>query len=251
MMTGPSVVVGAILFVMAATVTATAANPGLEDDPAECPRCVDLFSKLESGPDGRLSQMVEIQQRAAPKSGSTMMGNRANGVLRGTCDWLNSLYGSETCTIIPTTAELWQMLFDPSLSTPDSACSCDEIDTVSITLDLRMKHRLPIDESCPWWHIHGIPDSSDACRLDGEIRDYADLMSCVKKAGCDVTDTRLQFATLRDPRAMTVSAYFHLLRSKRDRDRVIAGRTIDEYFRDNLAATCQWIALRLDDGGYR
>ena len=55
------------------------------------------------------------------------------------------------------------------------------------------------------------------------------------------SDTRLQFATLRDPRPMTVSAYFHRVN---DKSRSVEGVTVDEYVRGYLAAACQWVALR-------
>lgn len=55
------------------------------------------------------------------------------------------------------------------------------------------------------------------------------------------SDTRLQFAQLRDPRAITVSAYFTLAKYS---PRALKGMTVDEYFIANLPLTCQWIALR-------
>lgn len=70
MMTSPSVVVGMILWVLAATATAT---PDFTDRVEGCLPCEGLFSKLEAGPNGRLSQVVEIQQRGEPKSGTTLM----------------------------------------------------------------------------------------------------------------------------------------------------------------------------------
>ena len=46
---------------------------------------------------------------------------------------------------------------------------------------------------------------------------------------------------MRDPRPVTVSAYFHKQRYYPD---TVRGTTIDEYLLENLASTCQWIALR-------
>ena len=116
------------LFVAAATAMVAMASPVVELDPVEeCLPCVDLFSKLEAGPDGRLSQVIEMQQRGEPKSGTTMMGNRAGFILRGACQLLGAMYGDETCTVSETTKQ-YELLFDPQLSPAGGACSCDEID---------------------------------------------------------------------------------------------------------------------------
>lgn len=83
-----------IIFAVVATGIAATAY-AVED----CRSCLDLFSKLERGPDGRLSQAVEIQQRGEPKSGTSIMGSWAESALRGTCVFLGATYGSETCKI--------------------------------------------------------------------------------------------------------------------------------------------------------
>ena len=128
MMARPSVVLDAGLFVAAATAMVAMASPVMEFDLVEeCLPCVDLFSKLEAGPDGRLSQVIEIQQRGEPKSGTTMMGFRASSILRGTCKLLGAMYGHGTCTILETNKQ-HGLLFDPQLSPAGGACSCDEID---------------------------------------------------------------------------------------------------------------------------
>lgn len=132
MVTRLSAVVHALLFVLAAIATEATAGPELEFGPAEeCPPCVDLFARLEAGSDGRLSQVVEMQQRGEPKSGTSMMGHWADAALDETCAFLSSMYGNETCTVTRTTeaaGELTQLLFNPQLSPADSACSCDVID---------------------------------------------------------------------------------------------------------------------------
>ena len=64
---------------------------------------------------------------------------------------------------------------------------------VSISLDTKNKHTLPVDESCPWYHPNSIWKGKEVCRTrDGnEIRSYADLLSCFEEAGCRLTgDTR-------------------------------------------------------------
>ena len=130
MMARPSVVLDAGLFVAAATAMVAMASPVMAFDLVEeCLPCVDLFSKLEAGPDGRLSQVIEMQQRGEPKSGTTMMGNRAKWILRGACELLGAMYGDETCAFSETTKQHeHELLFDPQLSPAGSACSCDEID---------------------------------------------------------------------------------------------------------------------------
>lgn len=55
------------------------------------------------------------------------------------------------------------------------------------------------------------------------------------------SDTRLQFVQLRDPRPMTVSAYFHLAKYHPE---TLKDMTVDDYVRKNLPSTCQWVALR-------
>ena len=128
MMARPFAMMDVILFAATATAMAASAFPGVEFDPVEeCLPCVDLFSRLEAGPDGRLSQVVDMQQRGEPKSGTTMMGIRAKAILRHTCELLGEMYGSETCTF-STTDKVHELLFVPELAPADSACPCDEID---------------------------------------------------------------------------------------------------------------------------
>lgn len=60
---------------------------------------------------------------------------------------------------------------------------------VSISLDTKNEHTLPVDESCPWYHPNSIWEGKEVCRTrDGsEIRSYADLLSCFEEAGCRLT----------------------------------------------------------------
>ncbi|CAN0124123.1 unnamed protein product [Scytosiphon promiscuus] len=208
----------------------------------ECPPCEDLFLKLEAGADGRLSQVIEMQERGEPKSGTSMMGLWAREALQSACDFLQSTYGRETCNITHN-PETVNLLFDPQAGLNNGACPCDTVDRVSIFLDMTQKHELPVEETCPWWHTDSISWDSNACRpLDGKpVRSLTDLWSCVEDSACELTDSRLQFVPLRDPRPMTVSAYFHL---KKYHPAVLGNATVDEYFLSNLALTCQWVALR-------
>lgn len=53
---------------------------------------------------------------------------------------------------------------------------------------MRGKHELPVEESCPWWHVNSIERRSDVCATpDGDIRNYMDLWSCADAAGCELT----------------------------------------------------------------
>lgn len=94
----------------------------------ECPSCEDLFSNLETGAEGRLSQVVEIQERGEPKSGTGMMGIWARAALRSTCDFLSSTYGRETCHFTRVGNGTY-LLFDPQAPRHNnSTCPCDTID---------------------------------------------------------------------------------------------------------------------------
>lgn len=74
----------------------------------------------------------------------------------------------------------------------------------------------------------------------------SDLLLCVEEAGCIFNDERLQFAMIRDPRAVTVSTYFYnalnhpeLLEPLGD-----AGKSVDAFFQRMLEATCAWTSIR-------
>lgn len=63
-----------------------------------CPPCELLFSKLEdTGANGKLSQVVHVQERGEPKSGTGVMYFWAIATFLKTCDYLRELYGEETC----------------------------------------------------------------------------------------------------------------------------------------------------------
>ena len=67
-------------------------------DPREerCPPCANFFRKLEKDEEnGLLSQVVRVQERGEPKSGTGMMFDWATGVLVRTCSYLQKLFGEE------------------------------------------------------------------------------------------------------------------------------------------------------------
>lgn len=63
-----------------------------------CPPCELLFRKLERNTEsGKLAQVVRVQERGEPKSGTSLMLDWATGALDRTCIYLQQLYGEATC----------------------------------------------------------------------------------------------------------------------------------------------------------
>ena len=63
-----------------------------------CPPCELLFTKLEdTGANGKLSQVVNVQERGEPKSGTGVMYFWAIATFMKTCEYLRELYGEEAC----------------------------------------------------------------------------------------------------------------------------------------------------------
>ena len=59
-----------------------------------CPPCELFFRKLEQqGENGKLSQVVKVQERGEPKSGTGFMFDWATGALIQTCRYLQGLFG--------------------------------------------------------------------------------------------------------------------------------------------------------------
>lgn len=68
-----------------------------EHDEEFCPPCENFFRKLERNEEnGLLSQVVKVQERGEPKSGTAMMFDWATGALVRTCSHLQTLFGKET-----------------------------------------------------------------------------------------------------------------------------------------------------------
>ena len=61
------------------------------------------------------------------------------------------------------------------------------------------------------------------------------------EAGCTFNDERLQYAVMRDPRAVTVSSYFYRVRKPLEFD---TPNTLDDYFQQMLAPFCVWTSIR-------
>jgi len=71
----------------------------------------------------------------------------------------------------------------------------------------------------------------------------ADLWQCVDEAGCTFNDESLQLAVMRDPRAVTVSSYFHRVRRK-PHVSFEFDDSVDIYFQNMLQKVCMWTSLR-------
>lgn len=70
----------------------------LEPTEDSCPPCELLFRKLEKNEEtGKLTQVVRVQERGEPKSGTGLMLDWATGALDHTCIYLQRLYGEGTC----------------------------------------------------------------------------------------------------------------------------------------------------------
>lgn len=70
----------------------------------------------------------------------------------------------------------------------------------------------------------------------------AGLWRCVEEAKCTFNDNRLQLAVARDPRAVTVSAYFHSIRLHPGLKEKYG--TVDQYFQQLLRPVCMWTSIR-------
>lgn len=70
-----------------------------------------------------------------------------------------------------------------------------------------------------------------------------DLWQCVEEARCASNDDEwLQLAVMRDPRAVTVSSYFHILKYFPKLLKTVP--SVDAYFQQKLAVLCMWTTIR-------
>lgn len=96
----------------------------------DCPKKCDLlFGRLESGTDeGGQFQVVGVQERGEPKSGTTFMYEWGAVALNKSCVYLQRLYGLETCRMENSHGK-HTLLFEPGLARGhDSApCVCDTV----------------------------------------------------------------------------------------------------------------------------
>ncbi|CAB1111288.1 unnamed protein product [Ectocarpus sp. CCAP 1310/34] len=115
---------------------------------------------------------------------------------------------------------------------------------VEISISTVDKHRLPVNESCPWSHGSGTVHEGDGCwSFDGHpVETGADLWACMQKTPCEITDNRLQFVPIRDPRAVAVSTYFH--RVHKDNNYQKLHPSLDQTVLEILPVLCHFTTLR-------
>ena len=84
---------------------------------------------------------------------------------------------------------------------------------------------------------------STVCSFDdgSSVKNYDDLRRCVHEADCSIDDDWHQMAIFRDPRPVTVSAFYHLYRNDR---LIFFSGTVDDFVAAMLPVTTQWIAVR-------
>ena len=62
-----------------------------------CPPCENFFRKLEKTKEnGKLTQVVRVQERGEPKSGTGILFDWSTGALVATCEHLKRFYGETT-----------------------------------------------------------------------------------------------------------------------------------------------------------
>lgn len=105
---------------------------------------------------------------------------------------------------------------------------------------------------CAFWHVNTVdrgkhtklhPDGNACMFPNGtHVENYLDLMQCMDKANCTVIeDGWLQMAVLRDPRTLTVSAYYHCRKGRGENS--FEG-TVDQFVAQFLPLMSQWVAIR-------
>eukprot|EP00752_Nemacystus_decipiens_P008641 g7715.t1 len=246
-----------------------------------CIPCDAMFRKVEETQRGTKVQNVNVQIRGEPKSGTTFMYEWAANALMVACGHIESMYGVGTCTvgfvqaytaregeIAPinsnTTAKSMKRLFldfDPkrwrgpvSSNGTDvgAACPCENLDRVLVSVRNRRKHSFPVGSECPWQHIDNITPAEAGCstidgREDGRrVEDYRDTAKCFDANPCKVVgdEREKQMLILRDPRAVTVSTYFHLKPFPNAPAHPIVGESIDDFVVRMMPTLCRYIHIR-------
>ncbi|CAM9151152.1 unnamed protein product [Ectocarpus sp. 8 AP-2014] len=219
----------------------------------QCLPCEMLFARLEEAPDGKLHQSSQIELRGEPKSGTTFSWSWASGILRHTCERLQDMYGFETCRMEYMSDKhthrrtLMRMVFEPGLARSDELCSCEGISRVEVAASTRFKHSFAVSKSCRWTHLGGVADVEEGCgSVNGRpVENAADLWLCMEEASCEYSDDSLQFAVMRDPRAVAVSTYFHVKRNNvLNLDHLSRGKSLNEAVLLILPQLCQFTTIR-------
>ncbi|CAM9695240.1 unnamed protein product, partial [Ectocarpus sp. 12 AP-2014] len=217
----------------------------------QCLPCQGLFARLEEAPDGELQQSSQIELRGEPKSGTRFSWGWAHGLLEHTCEHLKHTYGDKTCRIERTRDETHltnlTLVFEPGLAGSDGLCSCEGISRVEVAASTRFKHSFPVPESCRWKHDAGIAKAGEGCgSVNGRpVENASDLWLCMKEASCEYSDDSLQFAAMRDPRAVAVSTHFHVNSHIEENTRHPSlVKSLDEAVLLILPQICQFTTIR-------
>ncbi|CAM9150970.1 unnamed protein product [Ectocarpus sp. 13 AM-2016] len=138
------------------------------------------------------------------------------------------------------------IIFEPSLASSDASCACPGIERVEISVSGFGKHSFPVSDSCPWSHSYGLAGKRDGCwSIDGQpVESELDLWTCIQKTPCEITDDRLQFVSIRDPRAVAVSTYFHHVNRNKPRNFLELHPSLDETVLEILPQVCHLTTLR-------
>lgn len=122
---------------------------------------------------------------------------------------------------------------------------CVSIHRVVISVSKLLRHTLPVDRTCRYWHPNQIalPDAPGVpCLRVGRkpVQNHIDLRGCMREGNCKINDNRLQFVTMRDPRPMTLSAYYH----RRKMGLINERAPMEMYVIKLLPHICAWLTLR-------
>ncbi|CAN0369647.1 unnamed protein product, partial [Ectocarpus sp. 6 AP-2014] len=217
----------------------------------KCPPCQGLFARLEEAPDGELQQSSQIELRGEPKSGTRFSWAWAHDLLEHTCEHLKHTYGDKTCRIERTSDATHltnvTLVFEPGLAGSDGLCSCEGISRVEVAASTRFKHSFPVPESCRWQHDAEIAKEGEGCgSVNGRpVENASDLWLCMKEASCEYSDDSLQFAAMRDPRAVAVSTHFHVNSRKEENiGHPSLVKPLDEAVLLILPQICQFTTIR-------
>lgn len=99
-----------------------------------CPPCDILFSKLETDSSGRRVQVVEVQERGEPKSGTSFMFEWAGGLLIHACEYLKKNFGDGSCRTGLRSNPRWHtleecsLIFEPRRATRKGPCVCEGVE---------------------------------------------------------------------------------------------------------------------------
>lgn len=80
------------------------------------------------------------------------------------------------------------------------------------------------------------------CTMVGGIatEGAGDLWHCMQKGICEIVDHRQQLVVLRDPRAVVVSTYYHMVQN----GHFLPFDNVDDFVLAFLPTTCKWVTIR-------